>query len=172
MAMLQSTLDQLRARLEAALQISDPRDEEWVALTNPVDLDGSVLEMARNKIVMMLAGLQSDPTVGNFPATTPAAGARVAPPLHLNAFVVFLANFTGSNYPTGLRMISRTIAFLHQNPIFIPDPLSPAGVGNIMLDFVNLDLEQTNDLMAMLGLKYLPLAVYRMKTLAFTNNGQ
>src|SRR3981081_4659300 len=69
MAMLQSTLDQLRARLEAALQISDPRDEKWVALTNPVDLDGSVSESARNKIVMRLAGLQSDPTVGNFPAT-------------------------------------------------------------------------------------------------------
>ena len=172
--MLQSTLDQLRARLEAALQISDPRDEEWVALTNPVDLDGSVLEMARNKIVMMLAGLQSDPTVGNFPATIPAAGARVTPPLHLNAFVVLLANFTGSDYPTGLRMISRTIAFLHQNPFFIPDPLpgSPAEVDNIVLDFVNLDLEQTSDLMAMLGLKYLPLALYRMKNLAFTDDGQ
>jgi hypothetical protein len=165
MAMLQSTLDQLRARLEAALQISDPRDEEWVALTNPVDLDGSISESARNKIVMMLVGLQSDPTVGNFPATNPAAGARVTPPLHLNAFVLLLANFTGGNYRTGLRMIARTIAFLHQNPIFLPDPLSgePAGVGNIVLDFVSLDLEQTSDLMAMLGLKYLPLALYRMK---------
>jgi Pvc16 N-terminal domain len=167
MAMLQSTLDQLRARLEAALQISDPRDEAWVVLTNAVDPDGSVAESARNKIVMMLVGLQSDPTLA-----IPAAGARVAPPLHLNAFVMFMANFTGSNYATGLRMMSHTIAFFHQNPFFIPDPLpdQPAGTGNIALDFVNLDWMQTNDLMAMLGLKYLPSALYRMRGLAFAND--
>jgi len=174
MAMLQSTLDQLRARLEAALQISDPRDEEWVALTNPVDLDGRVSEGARNKIVMMLVGLQSDPTVGHFAATIPAAGTRVAPPLHLNAFVMFLANFTGSNYATGLQMISRAIVYFHQNPLFTPDPLPglPAGVDNVAMDFVNLDLMQTNDLMAMLGLKYLPSALYRMRNLALTSDVQ
>jgi hypothetical protein len=71
-------------------------------------------------------------------------------------------------------MISHTIAFLHQNPILIPDPLpgEPAGAGNIALDFVSLDLEQTSDLMAMLGLKYLPLALYRMRNLPFTDDGQ
>jgi hypothetical protein len=168
MAMLQSTLDQLRARLEAALQTSDPRDEEWVALTNPVDLDGRVLENVRNKIVMTLVGLQSGPTVGHFPATIPAAGARVAPPLHLNVFVMFLANFTGSNYPTGLQMISRTIVYFHQNPVFAP----AAGVDNVTMEFVNLDLMQANDLMAMLGLKYLPSALYRMRNLALTNDVQ
>ena len=76
MAILQSTLDQLRARLEAALQISDPRAQEWVALTNPVDLDGRVEDNARNKIVMTLVGLQSDPTVANSRATIPGSGAR------------------------------------------------------------------------------------------------
>jgi hypothetical protein len=174
MAMLQSTLGQLRARLEAALQASDPRAEECVALTNPIDLDGSVSESARNKIVMTLVGLQSEPTVGHFPPTIPAAGARLVPPLHLNAFVLFLANFTGSNYPTGLRMISRTIIYFHQNPLFVPDPIPglPSGVDNVALDFVNLDLMQTNDLMAMLGLKYLPSALYRMRNLALTSDAR
>ncbi len=62
MATLQTTLDQLRARLEAALQISDARAEPWVALTNPVDPDRRVAESARNKMVMVLVGLQNDPT--------------------------------------------------------------------------------------------------------------
>ena len=172
LAMLQSTLDQLRARLEAALQISDPRAEPWVAPTNAVDLDGRVSESTQNKIVMTLAGLQSEPAVGHIPPAIPAAGVRAVPPLRLNALVLLLANFTGSHYATGLRMISRTMIFFHQNPVFMPDPLPglPAGADNIMLEFVNLDLAQTNDLMAMLGLKYLPSVLYRMRTLTLTSD--
>jgi hypothetical protein len=34
-------------------------------LTNPVDPDGRVVESARNRIVMLLVGLQSNPAVRN-----------------------------------------------------------------------------------------------------------
>ena len=175
MAILQSTLGLLRARLDAAFQISDPRAEEWVSLTNPVDPDGRVSDSARNKIVMTLVGLQSESAAGPFPTMVPVAGdqfARITPPLHLNAFVMFLANFTESNYATGLGMLSRTIAFFQQNPVFTPNllPGLPAGADRITLDFVNLDLMQTNHLMGMLGLKYLPSALYKMRMLTFASN--
>ena len=172
MAILQSTLDQLRARLEAALQIAVPRAEPWVALTNPVDLDGRVVESTRNRIVMMLVGLQSDPAGGVSPRTNVAGSLRSTSPLHLDAMVMLMANFSGSNYPTGLGMLSHTIAHLHENPALITDPLPGQPSGNVMLDFVNLDLAQTNELMAMLDLKYLPAAVYRMRGLTFTGETQ
>jgi hypothetical protein len=168
MAMLQTILDQLRARLEAALQMSEARAEPWVALTNPVDPDGRVAESARNKMVMVLVGLQSDPS-GASPRTT-APTVRGAPPLHLNALVMLIANFSGSDYATGLGMLSRTITFFHQNPVFTPDPLPGLPPDNIVLDFVNIDLAQTRDLTGMLGLKYLPSALYRMRTLTFTSD--
>ena len=175
MAILQSTLDLLRGRLDAAFQISDPRSEEWVALTNPVDLDGRVSESARNKIVMTLVGLQSETAIGTSPSFIPVAGdqfARIAPPLHLNAFVVFFANFTEGNYATGLGMLSRTIGFFQQNPVFTHDRLPglPAEVDKIAMDFVNLDLMQANHLMGMQGLKYLPFALYKMRTLEFSSD--
>jgi Pvc16 N-terminal domain len=172
MAILQSTLDQLRARLEAALQIAVPRAEPWVALTNPVDLDGRVVESARNKMVMVLVGLQSDPAANVLPRPNAAAAPQGAAPLHLDALVMLMANFSGSEYAVGLGILSRTIAFFHENPALIPDPASGQPAENIMLDFVNLDLAQTNELMAMLDLKYLPAAVYRMRGLAFTNEAQ
>jgi hypothetical protein len=171
MAMLQTILDRLRARLEAALQISEARTEPWVALTNPVDPDGRVAESARNKMVMVLVGLQSDPALGALPRTT-AAAARAAPPLHLNALVMLIANFSGSDYATGLGMLSRTITFFHQNPVFIPDPLPGLPPDNIVLDFVNIDLAQTRDLAGMLGLTYLPSALYRMRSLTFSSDAQ
>ncbi len=170
--MLQTTLDQLRARLEAALQISEARAEPWVALTNPVDPDGRVAESARNKVVMVLVGLQSDPTPGALPGTTAPAAVRGAPPLHLNALVMLIANFSGSDYATGLRLLSRTITFFHQNPVLIPDALPGLPPDNIVLDFVNIDLAQTRELTGMLGLTYLPSALYRMHPLRFSSDAQ
>ena len=172
MAILQSTLDELRASLEAALQTSVPRAEPWVALTNPLDLDGRVVESARNKMVMVLVGLQSDPVGGVLPRTNAAGSLRSTPPLHLDALVMLMANFSGSEYAAGLGMLARTITFFHQNPVLITDPLPGQSAGNVTLDFVNLDLAQTNELMAMLDLKYLPAAVYRMRGLTFTSETQ
>jgi predicted signal transduction protein with EAL and GGDEF domain len=43
-----------------------------------------------------------------------------------------IANFSGSDYATGLRMLSRTITFFHQNPVFIPDPLPGLPPDNIL----------------------------------------
>jgi Pvc16 N-terminal domain len=160
----------LRARLEAALQISVPRAEPWVALSNPVDLDGRIVEGTRNRMVMVLVGLQSDPAFRSvLPPTNPAAAPRVAPPLHLDALVMLMANFSGSEYATGLGMLSRTVSFFHENPVLILDPMPGQPPDTVMLDFVNLDLAQTNELMAMLDLKYLPSALYRMRGLAFTS---
>jgi hypothetical protein len=172
MTLLQSTLELLRDRLDAAFQIADPRSEEWVALTNPVDPDGRVSESARNKLVMALVGLQSDKTIGTFPAPMPVSGdqfAIVAAPLNVNAFVLFVANFSDSNYPTGLGMLSRAIGFFQQNPVFTHDRLPGLApeIEKIALDFVSLDLTQTNHLMGMLGLKYLPSALYRLRMLPF-----
>jgi hypothetical protein len=174
MTLLQSTLELLRDRLDAAFQIADPRSEEWVALTNPVDPDGRVSESARNKLVMALVGLQSDKTIGTFPGPVPASGdqyAIVSAPLNVNAFVLFVANFSESNYPTGLGMLSRTIGFFQQNPVFTHDRLPGLAreIDRIALDFVSLDLTQTNHLMGMLGLKYLPSALYRLRMLPFAS---
>lgn len=174
MTLLQSTLELLRSRLDTAFQVADPRSEEWVTLTNPVDLDGRISESARNKIVMSLVGLQSDKTISTVPGPRPVAGdqfALMAPPLIINAFVLFVASFSDSNYPTGLGMLSRTIGFFQQNPVFTHDRLPGLApeVEKITLDFVSLDLTQTNHLMGMLGLKYLPSALYKLRMLPFAS---
>src|SRR2546421_4371882 len=175
MTLLQSTLELLRDRLDAAFQVADPRSEPWVALTNPVDPDGRISEHARNRIVMALVGLQSDKTISTLSGPKAVAGdqfAIMAPPLNINAFVLFVANFSESNYPTGLGMLSRTIGFFQQNPVFTHDRLPGLAreIDKIAMDFVSLDLTQTNHLMGMLGLKYLPSALYKLRMLPFVSN--
>jgi hypothetical protein len=173
--LLQSTLELLRDRLDASFQAADPRSEEWVALTSPVDIDGRVFEGAKNKLLMLLVGLQSDKTATSASGPIPVQGDRyalVAPPLYLNAFILLIANFSEGNYPTGLRVLSRAIAFFQENHVFTPDRLPGLApeIEKVALDFVSLDLSQMNYLMAMLGLKYLPSAVYKLRMLPFHGN--
>ncbi len=173
MTILQSTLEALRARLDAALQVAEPRSEEWVTLGNAADPDGRAVESARDKIVMTLAGLHSDPALHNLPNAAPAESrAAGSPALYVNASVLFLANFSGSTYPAGLGMLSRTIGFFQQNPVFTHDRLPGLApeVDKITMTFVNLDLTQTSALMGMLGLRYLPCALYRLTTLPFAGD--
>lgn len=173
--MLQSTLELLRDRLDASFQAADPRSDEWVALTSPVDIDGRVFEGAKNKLLMLLVGLQSDKTAASASGLIPVQGDRyalVSPPLYLNAFILLIANFSEGNYGTGLRVLSRAIAFFQENPVFTPDRLPGLApeIEKVALDFVSLDLSQMNYLMAMLGLKYLPSAVYKLRMLPFHGN--
>jgi len=113
MTVLQSTLELLRARLEAALQVAAPSGEPWVKLTNPVGQDGQVAVGARDKIVMTLVGLETDTSVTSRPAAHPTPA-----PLNVNISLLFVANFTDSNYPTGLDMLAHVVSFFHATPVF------------------------------------------------------
>ncbi len=164
MTVLQSTLELLRARLEAALQVAAPSGEPWVKLTNPVGQDGQVAVGARDKIVMTLVGLETDTSVTSRPAAHPTPA-----PLNVNISLLFVANFTDSNYPTGLDMLAHVVSFFHATPVFTRAllPGLADGIENFQLEFVNLDLAQTHRLTAMLGIKYLPMALYKLRTLPF-----
>src|SRR5947209_3548875 len=124
---------------------------------------------------MVLVGLQSEKTAAAPSAPVPVKGDQfvvVAPPLYLNAFILLIANFTEGNYTTGLRVLSRAIAFFQENPVFTPDRLPGLApdIEKLALDFVTLDFSQMNYLMAMLGLKYLPCAVYKLRMLPFRSS--
>ncbi len=95
--------------------------------------------------------------------------ALVQPPLYIDLFILFIANFYDRNYVQGLGMISRTISFFQQNPWFTRDTLPALGPGidKITMEFTNLDLLEVNYLMGMLGTKYLPSVYYKLRMLPF-----
>ncbi len=174
MTIIRTVLQLLRARLNASFQAIEARSEDWVALVNPVDHDGRVNDGARNKIVMTLVGLQQDTTIATFGGPTVMADnqyAITAPPIFINVHLLFTANFGDANYAAGLNMIGGTIAFFQRNPVFTPDRLPglPPEIDKLVLELINLDFMQTNYLMSMLGLKYLPSVLYRIRMLPFAD---
>jgi hypothetical protein len=95
------------------------------------------------------------------------------PPMHFNITIIFGAylpnkNELGTNYEGSIAKIQKIIGFFQRQRVYerssFPD--LPPGIENLVFDLVNLDLEQLHHLWSMLGGKYIPSVVYKMRMVA------
>ena len=67
-------------------------------------------------------------------------------------------------------MISETISCFHQTPVLtrVNAPDLPPSIDTLALEYTNLNISELDDVMGMLGVRYLPSVCYKVKTLPFT----
>ncbi|MGA2650875.1 MAG: DUF4255 domain-containing protein [Terracidiphilus sp.] len=175
MAMIQTTLELIRRELNQRLLVGDPRSEDWVILSNIVGLNGEPFPEAQNKVVMCLANIQHETIISTYQRGAPVAGGDrigvVPPPLYIDLFVLFYANFGDGNYRQGLDMISQTIAFFQQNVWFTRENLPglDGRIDKLSFEFTNLDLAELHCLMGNMGAKYLPSVYYKVRMIPFND---
>jgi hypothetical protein len=165
----------IRGQLNSYFQNLDHRADDWVILSNIVDSGGAVISNTNDKIVIYVANITHETTISTYSPTkkTSAEGyVVVSPPIYINLYILFYANFSGANYSYGLGKISQTISYFQQNPFFNRDTLPnlPPNVDKLTLDLVNLDLHELNYLMGMAGVKYLPCIYYKLRMLPFSGD--
>jgi hypothetical protein len=171
MDLIQTTLEQIRQKLSEFIGNAIDGDEQWVILSNIVDHENRLYDKAKNKVVMFLANIQHETTVSTYKRAVPTGDqyAVVTPPLYIDLFVLFFANFYDKNYPEGLGMISQTISFFQQNPWFTHDNvpgLDPV-IDKLTFEMTNLELADLSYLISMTGTKYLPSVYYKVRLLPF-----
>jgi hypothetical protein len=175
MGAIQTTLELIRQKLNEFFrnaEASAPNEEDWVILSNIVNHEGQLYEPTKNKVVMFLANIQHETIISTYSRTTPVKGdqyAIVAPPLYINLFVMFFANFYDNNYTEGLGMISRTISFFQQNTWFTHENLPGLDpiIDKLTFEMHNLDMTGLNYLMGLVGTKYLPSVYYKVRLIPF-----
>jgi Pvc16 N-terminal domain len=175
MDLIRTVLDLIRQKLNESFANLDPRPDDWVVLANVVDHDGRPNAAAKDKIVMVLANIKHETVVSTYTSTVGTKSSSygiVTPPLYIDLYILFYANFYDENYRQGLAMISRTISFFQQNPWFTPDNLPdlPPAVEKLTMEITSLDLLEVNYLMGMLGVKYLPSVFYKLRMLPFVGD--
>lgn len=174
MGMVDNVLVELQKSLNQAFQRSQPRAEDWVILSNLVDHEGKMVEDTRDKVVLSLVNIQHETIVSTYNRTIPAADGAytvVSPPIYINLYVMFMANFLDRNYTAGLDAISQTISYFQQNPYLThaTNPNLSTDVDKIVMELANLDMMQVNYVMGMLGSKYLPAVFYKLRMLPFNS---
>jgi hypothetical protein len=92
------------------------------------------------------------------------------PPMHFNITVIFGAylpntNNLDTNYSTSLAKIQKILGFFQRQNTFdtTNSPDLPAGIEKLVFDLVNMNLEHLHHLWSMLGGKYIPSVVYKMR---------
>ncbi|MDX1998909.1 MAG: DUF4255 domain-containing protein [Thermoanaerobaculia bacterium] len=175
MGEIRKTLELVRKRLNEYVSNATRRAEDWVLLTNPTDAEGRPYEATTNRVVMVLANLKRENLISTYQPAVPIAGDRFAvvpPPLYIDLYLLFWANFTEKNYPEGLELIAYTITFFQQNPVFTHETLPglDPSIDKLTFEFTNLDLTELNYLLGLFGAKYLPSVYYKVRLIPFVSD--
>jgi len=173
MVMMNNVVSFVRDRIESTLQSGNARDEAWIVLSNFVGMDGAPADDIADKIVMSVASIQNDTSVGTYKPPRQGAGdgyAIASAPLFLDVYVLFASCFTGPNYAAGLGLLSRIVSFFQESPIL--DNMATADgpadqMDRLAVEYVSLDFAQSNNLATVMGLKGQPFLVYRLRRLPF-----
>lgn len=170
--MINSAISHLATQLNQYLKRSFELSEDVVVVSNLLEQDGSMSPNINNKVVVILTNIEKDTVPYRLPQSGGGDGRRIGvtrPPLYLNLYLMFVANFGGGNYSEALKFISRTIGYFQHNPVFdqLNTPELDPRIEKLILDIENLSIQDLSNLWGLLSGKYLPSILYKVRMVSF-----
>lgn len=157
--------------LNAFLQSRYNAVEDKVIISNIIDQDGSLAVEGSNKIVMSLINVEQE---GSTKASMnqhmiSSSYVEYAPHVSVNLTILFSAFFNSKNYLEALRFLSGVIYFFQSKPLFTPQnsPSLSDNIEKLHFDLLTIPLQELMNIYTLMGAKYMPSAVYKMKMLTF-----
>ena len=149
-------------------------EEDRLILSNLMNLDGSVAVEGNNKVVCSLINVQEETTLKGSPGSSYMGGGYISggADIHLNLTVMFSAYFSGKNYAEALKFLSGVIYFFQSKPVFASynTPGLSSNIEKACFDFTTLSFNDLNSVFAMMGAKYMPSVVYKVRMLSFSSD--
>lgn len=166
--MIDAALSHLAGQLNEHLRRRFQVDEDLAVLSNLHELNGSLVPLVANKLVLFLAGVERDSMahrVGPAVGLNPAPVLQSPAPVYLNLLVMCAANFSGSNYPEALKFLSGAISFFQSHPVLDHQnsPGMHAGLERLILNIENLSSSEMHSLWGIHSGRYLPSVLYRVR---------
>jgi len=148
-------------------------DDEKVFLSYVVDQDGSIATTEQNIVLVTMVDLSPDPLAYSQKVHPNKMGGVTETidhsALHLNLKVLFSAYFKGERAKDALNYLTLIIQFFQNTPVFTKTqyPGLPEGLKKLEFVLEPLDLQTQSHMWGVLGAKYMPSVLYKMKMVAF-----
>jgi hypothetical protein len=146
--------------------------ESKAVLSAHVNADGSAVTDLLNKVSLTLINLEPEATIRNLPSER-SSSPELRPnlPLRLSLRVLVAANF--SDYKDSLRFLSSTLAFFQGHNAFTPQnaPRLDKDIERLIVELETTSSQEWSYLWGMLGTKYMPGAVYKIRLISIQDGG-
>ena len=148
-------------------------DEEKVFLSYVVDQDGGIATTEQNVVLVTLVDLSPDSLAYTQKTQmNQSGGVTESIPydsLHLNLMVLFSAYFKGDRAKDALNYLTLILQFFQSKSTFNKhnSPGLPESVERLEFAMEPLDFHAQNHMWGILGAKYMPSAVYKVKMISF-----
>ncbi|UTW62270.1 DUF4255 domain-containing protein [bacterium SCSIO 12741] len=170
--MIYDALNILRNELNQhiRLRLSTPSDR--VMLSGVSSPEGQLPVEFNDKILLSLVNLEHETNRrvnANFVSGGAAMSGRQFPSIQLNLYVMCSAYFNPDNYDESLKFISEAISFFQGKPVFTSEntPDMPESINKITLEVVNLNMQDMSHFWGVVGARYLPSVIYKVRMLNF-----
>jgi len=146
--------------------------EDKVIISGIVGQDGVIAIKGENKVLITLLNLEKE-TIGtqSYPGMNNKSS-NGSQPLTVNLYVLFSCYFNSNNYSEALRFLSFVITFLQDKGMLdhANTPRLHPLIDRLIFDFENAGTEKLNNIWAMLGAKFMPSVIYKVRMLSFKSN--
>lgn len=169
--MIHSSLNFLTKSINDYLKIKNGLDEEKVFLTHVSDESG--VAIPEKSLGLSLVNIEEEKIFKEQNVTFINSEGGVEfrnPELKLNLYILISANYPSDNYLEGLKQLSQVIAFFQAKNVFTNEN-SPAMAGEdpnikkLILELYSYSFEQMYNFWSVLGTKYLPSVLYKVRML-------
>ncbi len=176
--MIRKTLEVLRNELQYFMDLRDPGNliAPNVVISNLLNQEGKTAfnessgDTSGHFLVMTLVNIAQENHRKPPARQKEIAGQKLGktnPEINLNLYVLFAAD-SASQYETSLALISDVIGFFQAKPYFDKSntPSLPTSIQRVTADLQSLSFEQQNYLWGLLGAKYMPSVIYKLRTIS------
>lgn len=166
--MIDLALGVIVSQLNQGLRRAFAVREDLAVLSNLLEQDSTVGPQVENRLVVSLVNIERETLAQREPraGSNPMGRVLMTPePVHLTLSVMVAANYGGTNYAEGLKMISAAVGFFQSRPLFDHrnTPELDRRIERLALDIANLGVADLSNLWSILSGRYLPSVLYRVR---------
>jgi len=168
--MIAKTLTFITELLNQELKMSFGFNDNRVVASSLVNPDGSMPSNAENKIVISVVNLEHETSInsrGNYMTDGAMSYGKIAPPVHLNLYLLVSANYDSNNYIEANKVLSAIIGVFQANPYFNKqtNPEMQAPLEKLTMEIFNLPINELSHIWSGIGAKYVPSIIYKVRML-------
>ena len=172
--MLDTSVRAIKDKLNTFLSRHYDFDDDPVVIAPLFDQSDAVGH-SKNKLSVFVVNLQKDTTSRINNQFVPASGNtmyKTTPPLFLNMYIMIGAYFDPSRYQQSLQLLSSAILCFQEQPVLdrYNTPELPDGLDKLILDIENIGIRELSNLWGMLGGRYFPSILYRVRMIGISSD--